>query len=68
MYVIKMKSKKKHTIVAEQFQNSKREKKEKETNNRSHSWLDTGASIKSGRIKLVLYAQINLFYKFNLEL
>jgi hypothetical protein len=48
---------------------SGREKKRrKRQNDRAYSWLDTGVAIKSGRIKLVLCAQINLFYKFNLVL
>ena len=63
-----MKSKKINTTVAELFQNSKNKQRRKRQNDRAYSWLDTGASIKSGRIKLVVCAQINLFYKFNLEL
>ena len=49
----------KNTTVAELFQNSKNKRRKRE-NDRAYSWLDTRDCIKS--------AQINLFYKFNLEL
>jgi hypothetical protein len=45
-----------------------KKKRRKRQNDRAHSWLDTESSIKSGRIMLVLCAQINLFYKCNLQL
>ena len=66
IYVIKMKRKKKTYCggtVSKFFK-----KRRKRQNDRAHSWHDTGASIKSGRFELVLCAQINLFYKFNLQL
>ena len=63
---MKMKGKK-NTTVAELFQNSKNKRRKRE-NDRAYSWLDTRDCIKSCGTKLILCAQINIFYKFNLEL
>ena len=38
------------------------------THDRSLSWLDTGTSIKGGRVKLVLWAQTQFEYDINFKL
>jgi hypothetical protein len=58
-------------MLSEQFQNLKRPKKKttknsrKSQNDRALSSLGTGTG---GEIKPVLWAQIRLFYQFNLQL
>jgi hypothetical protein len=58
-------------MLSEQFQNLKKKQKKptknsrKSQNDRALSSLRTGTG---GGIKLVLWAQIHLFYQFNLQL